>query len=635
MELAKVQGLGDAAAIVLESWCEGLRPDPQLTVSEWADGNRVLSRVSSKEAGRWRTARTPYLREPMDCLSAHSPVRKVVLMAGAQVGKTEVLLNFTGYTMDAAPGPLLFVQPGLDLAQRFVRQRIDPMLSDTPSLQGICGNGKGKSGSDSMMLKTFAGGVLVMVGANSGAGLRSMPAAKLALDEVDAYPEDVDGEGDPVQLAERALRTYGTMAKECMVSTPTIEGRSRIKREYLLGDCRRYHVPCPFCDHLQLVEWRRIEWSKDDPSSVWLNCEQCEERIPESYKTQMLAAGVWVPEFPERSESVRSYHLPALLAPLGMRSWADIVETFEKGKKDVRVRRVWVNHDLAETWTEKGEVPEWEALYRRRENYPQGHVPSGALVLTCGVDVQANRLELEVVGWGPNLESWSIDYMVLVGDPAKREVWDDLARVLNHPWPSTLGVPLRISKMAVDSGYQTQNVYAWVRSQSIRLVMAIKGNDRYGVLLTPPKMVEVTGGGKRSKGGLGLWNVGTSHAKEELYGWLRQSPPLELEGGRYPAGWAHFPQYGQEYFKQLCAEQLVTRVVRGTRKYVWEPVQERNEALDCRVYARAAAQALTIDRWGPQDWKTWEQQIRSTVEPRAAKPRSEKQDEGDYLNRWE
>ncbi|MEO0652975.1 MAG: terminase gpA endonuclease subunit, partial [Planctomycetota bacterium] len=492
---------------------------------------------------------------------------------------------------------------------------------------------KSRDSANTTLYKAFPGGLLALVGANSGAGLRSMPAGRIALDEVDAYPLDVDGEGDPVELAKRALRSYGRRAKGLYVSTPTIAGRSRIEREYLLGDQSEYHVPCPHCEHLQTLAWPRMEWDDDDPEHVWMRCEACDERIEEHHKPQILADGVWVPKYPERSSSIRSFKLPGLYAPLGMYSWAESARKFRKGKKDPAVLRVWTNHDLAETWTEKGELPEWEELYRRRERTEPGRVPEGGLVLTAGADVQANRIEVEIVAWGEGMQSWSVDYVVIPGNPAEREVWSDLQGLLEHPWPSSLGIPLRVERLAIDSGYATQYVYAWARAQSARRVMVVRGDDRPGVLLSSPQAVEVNESGRRLKRGVQLWKVGAGLAKEELYGWLRQKPSLHPEEDGWPRGWCHLPDREEEWYRQLCSEQLVNRVVNGKRRYLWEKVRERNEALDCRVYARAAAAQIGIDRWGDAEWKAHRERMAQLASP-VETPKRQGQRADNFLDRW-
>jgi len=639
--------VGDGEALVLEAFRAGLRPDPIVTVSEWADQNRLTSRAGAAEPWRWRTARTPYLREPMDALSTSSPVLSVTVKKGAQLGFTEAGNNWVGFVIDHAPGPMMCVVPTDKSGKRAARQRLDPLLEDTPSLQGKVARKKSRDSSNTLDLKEFAGGMLAISSAGAAADLRSMPIRYLFLDEIDAYPEDLGEEGDPVALAERGTRTFPNR-KTFKISTPTIGGRSRIEREHELGDQREYEVPCPFCGAMQTIEWKRLEWESEEaekPSDVYrallsgdrlvsLRCVSCEELIPEHHKTEMLEAGEWVPRQPGAGDLVRSYAISSLYSPLGWFSWNDAASQWIRAQGRPNLLRVFVNQVLGETWKEKGDAPNWKLLYQRRETYRIGQVPKGGVLLTAGVDVQADRLELELVAWGRELESWSIDFHVIAGAPTEAETWKALERYLASPFPHATGLEMRIRRTAIDSGYETQAVYAWVRKQSRNLVIACKGQDSYSALLGQPRAMDVNLRGRKIKRGVLVWPTGVSLAKEELYGWLRQEHPLHPDEDGYPRGWVHFPQYGEEWFRQLCAEQLVARVVKGRRKYEWEQTRERNEALDCRILARMAASTLGVDRWGPEQWTEAENTLGAPPTPPAARSRKKRRGRNVDLSRW-
>lgn len=597
-----------------EAFLEGLKVPDRLTVSEWADRHRVLSPRASAEHGAWRTSRTPYLREIMDCLSSSSPVREVVVMAGAQTGKTECGNNWVGYVIDHMPGPMLYVQPTVELVKRVSKQRIDPMIQESPNLRRKVSGWRSRDSSNTVQLKEFPGGVLIFTGANSAVGLRSMPARFLFFDECDAYPGDVEGEGDPIELAEARARTFAGSSKVLKTSTPTIEGRSRIAAAYERSDRSRFHMPCPECGEFFVWVWKLIRWDEGDPRSARLLCEACGTLIEEGRKTWMLGNGIWVPEVPELSERIRGFHLSGLCSPVGWFSWGDAAEKWEEAQGQPAKLRVFVNTVLAETWKEKGEAPEWQRLYNRRSEYKIGTVPEGGILLTAGIDVQRDRLELEVVAWGHDRRSWSVEYFVLPGDTAEPEVWAQLEKLLARTWPHENGkAQLPITMAAVDSGFQTQAVYAWVRKQRRDQVIAIKGREGMTVLVGIPKAVEVKVGGRRYRRGLKLWSIGVDLAKSELYGWLRMEKPTE---GPMPPGWCHFPEYPEEWFRQLCAEQIVARIVRGYRRYVWELTRERNEALDCRVYARAAASVAGLDRWSEEQWDRAAADLGSSKLPR-------------------
>jgi len=601
-----------------------MEPDPVLTVSEWADAERMLSSRSSNEPGRWRTARTPYLREPMDALSATSRVRSVVFMKGAQIGATEMGNNWIGYSIAHDPCPMLAILPTVELAKRGSRQRLDPMIADSPALARKVSDKRSRDSGNTVLSKEFPGGILVLTGANSAVGLRSMPARKVFADELDAWPGDVDGEGDPELIAERAIRTAGGRAKILKVSTPTIAGRSRIEVAYDASDRRRFHVPCPECGGLQVLVWRNVRWDQGDPSSVVYACEHCGAAIEEFKKTEMLEAGEWIPEVPELSDVARGYHLSSLYSPVGWFSWKEAAAMFQAAAKNQDKLRVFVNTVLGETFAEKGEAPPWEQLYNRREEWRSGEVPSDrAVFLTMGVDVQHDYLQGEVVAWGREFETWSVDAPIFSGDTATDGPWDELERYLQRTFPREDGVELQILRAAIDSGDQTQEVYRRVRGmRRPDLVMAIKGDEGKPQLLSIPRAVDVTYAGRKVARGLQLWRVGTDLAKGQLYGWLRQEQPTDPDEDGWPTGWAHFPNdREQEWFQQLTAEQLVPRIVRGYRRYVWEKTRDRNEALDCRVYARAAAASIGIDRMTDDDWDQLESNLPAAGAPKPETPK--------------
>ncbi len=576
-----------------------LRPDPRLSVSEWADAHRYLSQNASGEPGPWRTERTPYLRGIMDCLSPSSKVEKVVFMKGAQIGGTEAGNNWIGYVIHHAPGPMLAVQPTVEMAKRWSKQRVAGLIDSTPALRSRVKEARARDSGNTVQSKEFPGGILVMTGANSAVGLRSMPVRYLFLDEVDAYDFDVDGEGDPVSLASQRTITFGNR-KIFLVSTPTIQGFSRIELEYEASDRRRWWVPCPECHEYQVLEEKRLQWPKDKPEEAAYYCEHCGVAIPSHRKTWMNSRGEWRADNP--ASLIAGFHLSGLNSP--WLTWAQIAERKTAAKDDAAMK-VYVNTIEARTWAESGEAPEWQRLYDRREDYRIGQVPAGGIFLTAGIDVQKDRLEIEIVAWGRGRESWSIDYRVLPGDPVKEEVWKELDAIVSETFTSVDHVELPIYRLAIDTGYATPEVYDWVRRQSDRII-AVKGVDRLGAAIGAPAHNDVTTKGKRKRRGFMVWPVGSSFGKSELYGSLRKERPTDeqLAGGEgFPPGYCHFPKYTEEYFKQLTAERLVTvKDKRGFPHREWRKLRERNEALDCRVYARAAASSVGIDRFTDAAW---------------------------------
>lgn len=597
-----------AKKIYSKSFWEGMLPDPRMTVSEWADKNRVLSQKASAEPGRWNTARTPYLREIMDCLSPISTIEEVVLMKGAQVGGTECGNNWIGYVIDYAPGPMMAVQPTVDLAKRNSKLRIQPLIEECPKLMEKVKTARERDSGNTILTKDFPGGTLVMTGANSAVGLRSMPARYLFLDEEDGYPGDVDGEGDPSALARARTKTFARR-KIFHVSTPTFAGRSRIESGYDSSDRRKYFVPCPLCNHMQHLHWGQIKFEiiknvvgQDEPRDVHYICESCSGKIYEHHKTSMLSKGEWRAEFSGvRGGKIAGFHLNSLYSPLGWFSWSDAAQQWLDAQGKPEELRGFINTVLGETWKDKGDAPDWKRLYDRREIYIPGSIPSTEIVfLTAGVDVQKDRLEIEIVGWGRDKQSWSVDYIVIPGDTTHESTLRELDKLMSQTWSHAGGLTLNIRMMAIDSGYNTNHIYNWVRRHPINRVMAVKGSDQAALLLGAPSAVDINLAGKRIRRGVKLWPVGVSIAKGELYAWLKQEKPLD--GEKFVNGYCHFPEYGDEYFKQLTSEQLVVRIIKGRRQYEWEKTRDRNEALDCRIYARAAAAAIGIDRYTAEHW---------------------------------
>ncbi len=355
------------AEFVDATWRRAMRPDPSMTVSEWADRYRVLSQRSSAEPGRWRTDRTPYLREVMDCLSPSSPIERVVMMAGAQLGKTESGNNWLGYIVHQAPGPTMAVAPTVELAKRSSRQRIEPLLTESPALRDLVAPARSRDSGNTVLSKDFPGGILVMTGANSAAGLRSMPVRYLFLDEVDAYPPDADGEGDPVGLAIKRTSTFARR-KILMVSTPTTAGLSRIETAFLESDQRRFFVPCPHCGAFQVLRWERVRWSDlgIPPEQAVYLCEACEQPIENHAKGGMLPRGEWRATA-EGDGKTAGFHLSSLYSPPGWYSWGEAASDFVKAGKNPNRLKVWTNTVMGMPFREASEAPDWQRLYERRD----------------------------------------------------------------------------------------------------------------------------------------------------------------------------------------------------------------------------------------------------------------------------
>lgn len=548
------------------------RPRPPTTVSAWADAHRLLTTKGSGEPGRWRTDRTPYLREIMDELSAKSRTQRVVLMFAAQLGKTEVGLNWLSYVMHHAPGPMLTVLPTIEVAERWVMQRLHPALYETPALREVFDARKARDSANSKFIKDFPGGVLVIGGANSPASLASMPIKYVLCDEVDRFPWEVGQEGDPLGLIDERTKTF-PQRKVLLVSTPTIKGASRIEAEYEMSDMREYHVPCPHCGEKQALKWRhpdgRYGLTVDhETGAVFYSCNHCGERIEEHHKPQMLARGEWVARHPGRT--VKGYALSGLYSPIGLGfSWAELWQKWKDCHGDTANLKRFINTTLGESWEERGDIVDDALLISRLETYP-ATLPE--IVRTAGVDIQKDRIEASIVAWGAKEEAWLIDHIVLPGDTARGEVWDDLHMVLKDH-----GVQLA----AVDSGYNTSLVYAFTEKR--RWAMAVKGVSGMGRPLIEDEQKRARRmRGRRSKSAA-VEPLGVDQGKALIYSRLKLQQP--------GPGYIHFPQdpaFDDEYFAQLAAEKLVTKIKSGRPTQEWVQTRPRNEALDCLLYALAA-----------------------------------------------
>ncbi|MDA9231368.1 phage terminase large subunit family protein [Rickettsiales bacterium] len=573
--------------LYFKSFCQGLKPDPNFNVSQWADNHRILTSVSSAEPGPWRTDRTPYLKEIMDCLSPSNPCEKVVFMKGAQIGGTECGNNWMGFVIHHAPGPMLIVNPTVETAKRTSKMRIDPAIENCPALKEKVQDPRSRDSGNTMLMKEFPGGVLILTGANSAVGLRSMPIRYLFLDEVDGYPDDAASEGDPVNLAIQRTATFSNK-KIFMISTPTIKNYSRIETAFLEGDQRYYFVPCPDCSEFQILKWSNVKWPKGDPESAYYKCKKCGSKWEDHQKAEILMNGKWIAQNPNCDSKTISFHLSSLYSPHGWVSFGDIAKEFSEVHKDPPRLQVWTNTKLAKTWEDmSGEAIDPTGLLKRRENFGK-HLPKDVAIITAGVDVQDNRLELEIVGWGKDEESWSLDYQVIYGDPSTPDLWNDLDKILSNNFTHSRDLGnFAITAVAVDSGgHYTDHVINYCDERKYKRFWAIKGSSNgNGVPIWPVRASQ----SKRLK--KPVYVIGVNDAKETLMQRLR----IENSG----AGYWHFPiERDQEWFNQITSEVIKTKYVKGRPTRTWQPRKEgiATEGLDCRVYAFAALRGL-IRNW--------------------------------------
>ena len=562
---------------------DGLESDPIQTVTEWADKHRFLSSVSSSEPGKWKTERTPYLKEIMDCLSPTHPCEKVVFMKGAQVGGTECGNNWMGFCICNAPGPMLIVNPTTETAKRTSRMRIDPAIENCPALREKIKSPRSRDSGNTMLMKEFPGGILIMTGANSPVGLRSLPVRYLFLDEVDGFPDEAGTEGDPVDLAVQRTATFNNR-KIFVVSTPTIKDASRIEQAFLEGDQRYFYVPCPHCGHYQVLRWRNVIFDPKNLTEAVYKCEECEAIWHDYQKELILKKGRWIATNPDANPGVVSFHLSSLYSPHGWTSWTSIAREFLDSKDDPSRLQVWTNTKLAETWEDMaGQQIDPTSLMVRREKWGP-ELPKQVVILTCGVDVQDNRLELEIVGWGRGEESWSIDYHVLYGDPSTPELWAQLDEVLSRKYPHSKEVPdLPIAATCIDSGgHYTDYVINYCHARRLHGIFAIKGVGGVGKPIWPATASKSYTTKKP------VYLIGVNDAKDIL---MRR---LHLEDSSGPGIW-HFPMDREsDWFEQVTNEVASKKLSKGRLIREWVPRKAgvRTEGLDCRVYAYAALRGL-------------------------------------------
>lgn len=563
-----------------------LQPAEDINIAEWADKYRRLPAESSSEPGQWKTSRTPYLKKPMECIS-DSKVRKVVLMFSAQIGKSEVVLNTMGYYAHIVPSPTLMVQPTVDMGRNFSKERISPTIRDTPILRSIIGSEKSRDAKNTVLKKFYPGGYIAIVGANSPVGLASRPIKILLADEIDRWPESAKNEGDPLTIVEKRTTTYPYSHKMVYTSTPTIDGLSRIQHEYNQGTMEKWKLPCPSCGEYHELRWANIKFKKDEygkldeKSEVLCVCESCGELFNEI--TWKSGEGKWFAE--NENGTIKSFHLSALASP--WKSWEEIVKSFIAANNDTEMLKVWVNTELGEPWIEDGETVDFSTLYNRRENY-NALVPAAVLVLTAGVDVQDDRFELEVVGWGERKVSWGIEYKVIYGDTSLPETWDLLDQQLLKTYICEDGITMSIMRTCIDSGgHRTPETYIFCKKHEHRGIYAIKGKggDGMNIVHTHSHTKKVNNV---------LFTIAVDTAKSVLFARLALNDNEQ-------AGYCHFPvdtadhhrNYDEKYFEGLTSEVKLPRMVRGRPKTEWKlKTGVRNEPLDCRVYNIAAIEIL-------------------------------------------
>lgn len=586
-----------------------LRPVPKTSVSQWADTYRMLSAEGASEPGRWRTDRAPYQREVMDAFTQYG-VWKVVVQSSSQIGKSDALLNVIGRFAHLAPAPIMMLQPTIDLAQDFSKSRIAPMLRDTKVLRGIFRESKSRESSNTILSKLFPGGRLIMAGANSPAGLASRPIKILLCDEVDRFPDSAGTEGDPIDLASKRMTTFWDRVMG-LFSTPTNAGSSRIEDEYQEGTQEEWRHKCPNCGEWHLITHRTITADYDTYKDrkgenhvtvkkvIW-RCPDCGHGFTE---TQMRQADQkYIAQNASALEKgVRSFFINCWASP--WLSWDAVMQEWLEAKGDPEREKVVYNTRFGEAYEDKGSFEGPEIFLQRREQYG-AELPEGVLLLTAAVDVQDNRLEYEISGWGEGEESWGIKKGIILGVPDMPEVWQALDEQLDREYHFKNGTGLIVARTFIDSGgHYTKEVYAYCASRMARQRFAVKGASTPGVAL----IHKITKQSVNSKRTIPLVLIGTDSGKQYVMDRLS----IDVAGPKY----MHFPLdrdeknadalteslwnrgYDEIYFKGLISEKKMPRKKNGRIVMQWENIakDKRNEPLDLKVYNLACLMSLNPD----------------------------------------
>lgn len=609
----------DGFAIVHHAAGRALEPDLDVTVDEWSDRFMVIPKSSgSNEYGQYRTSRTPHARAVMRALSDNHPCKRVVAMCASQMFKTQIALNWLCSTIYQSPSNILWLMPTGKLHKR-IAARIDKTFKAIPELAERVAPPHSRDAMNNMDTKEYIGGTLFIATAGAAANLSEVPARRVAFDEVDRAEANVNGEGDPVKLAEARQTTFDRNRKAYYYSSPTIAGESKIQSLYQSGTQREALADCIHCGHAQVLEYERLRMSEDGQNAMY-PCSECGGVMYESDKTKMFARGAWTDGVPGDGET-ESFAISGMYLPYGWFPWVGLMREYaaakvllDEGSEEAMI--TFYNTRLARCWARQKEQTRYDELMARSEDYRLGTVPAGGLKLTAAIDTQSDRLELKVTAWGDGLECWIIDYQIILASPSESATWERADSMLSTKYRHEHGQEMGISAVFVDSGgHATQEVYNFTHSRRRRHIYAIKGASKPNrpILSAKPALVDMTWRGETVKRGAQLWHVGTDTAKDYLASrWKRGSGN----------GSVHFSRdLPEDYYKQLTSEYRVSGYKRGMKTSWWEKKQQdRNEALDLMVYNLAAAHYLGLHKYKSGHWKALRDKLAPMVQAEEEKP---------------
>lgn len=596
---------GEACKVAAEALARAMAPRKVLTVSQWADTHLTVSTKQGALSGQWKTSNNPPLQEPMDAMSARSGVHEVVLRFPIQFGKTSVAIAVIGYCMEHRPGPIMVALPGEVSMNKWVEQKLNPMLEETASVKALLSSTKSRDGANRKEFKDFVGGQLYLEHAGSPARLKSTTVQVMIVDEIDEFAANLRSGDDPDKMLDGRTSAYPGTYKRLKISTPTIQGLSRIDELFNKGDQRYYNVPCPHCSEMQPLEWSGLHWGAGG-TDVYYVCRECGARIDEHHKTEMIARGRWIPRNPDAK--VRSYTINCLYYQFGLGPrWATLVEEWLEAQADPARLKTFVNDRLAETWEDPAmRAVRHQTVQDRAEPYPLRIAPDGVLAITAGLDTQDDREAVHIIGWGENLSFWTLDYVELPGDPAEQEVWDAVTELLQRPIQHALGGTMRVEAVAIDAGgHRTEAVKGYVSQRLLPRCMAIFGaSNNNAPILSKARYEEAKKKGNRSdRKGRAHHIVGTVAAKHWLYSRIStdaQRDPTERM--------CHFSdELDDAFFRGIVGETFDQRKKRFVARR-----GSRFEPLDTWGYAFAAAHhpELRLHKLTALDWAARRERLR-------------------------
>jgi phage terminase large subunit GpA-like protein len=563
-------------AIIEERLRKALRPPPNYKISEWADANRILSTSTSAYSGRWQTSRVPYMKYIMDMIT-DPYTEQVTLVMCSQVGKTELLNNIMGYYIDNDPCPMMFIMPTKDLAEEYSKRSFASMMRESPCFHDKIQIDK-KSSTNNIDYKEFKGGLVLFVGSQKANALASVPIRIVLADEIDRFSVDADGEGNPINLAKKRTSNFPNR-KWILCSTPTIHEKSQIMNEYEASSMHRYYCKCPHCGGEQHLKWLNVKWVNDDPDTARYICEHCGVLWDDLDRYKAIDNGRWIAEKPEIKRNI-GFHLPRMAS--GFCKLSDVVKEFVDAKGDPKKIKVFVNTVLAETSRESADETSPNVLMDRAEDFDIDNIPDQVMILTAGVDVQKDRVECMIVGWGKEYQAWVLDYVIINGDPLQDDTWLKLETLLKREYRSNhYKQNIKVKYCAIDSGHLPQRVYEYCYKTNMLddcHLFATKGQESISrgghPIFNKQQIFNANDVRSNSK----PFMVGTYEAKTWLHEFFNYPAPQK--------GYWHFPKkFKLEFYEQLTSEKRYLEFKNGKERYKWlKPNSStRNEALDTAV----------------------------------------------------